>query len=88
LEGIPWKIQWIDGTIFARVVLEKDSLNLDTQKSMIYRSKCLLPSRVRRVTFSQAARAMLNLPCLTNTHCKQLYFTQESWVTNSLSISI
>jgi hypothetical protein len=48
-----------------------------SQKSMRGRERSmrLLVSRVRHVTFSQAARAMLNRPCLQyNTHCKRLYF--------------
>jgi hypothetical protein len=42
------------------------------QKSMRYRSMRLTLSRVRHVTFSQAARAMLNNCPTYNTHCKRL----------------
>jgi hypothetical protein len=49
----------------------------------------LLLSRVRHVTFSQAAQASHAQFALPTTFTASgLIFTQESWVMNSLSVSI
>jgi hypothetical protein len=71
-----------------RLFLEKYFCNKLHQKSMRNRSMRLTLSRVRHVTFIQDARAMLNLPCLQHSLQAALIFTQESWVRNSLSVSI